>query len=259
MILVSLKKFKKRSPEELKPRSKDARRTSGNTTRNDPFPPFFILEAQTQVARVEAVTIISYTLAINFPITVQIVEVYSFLHEVRVECLDRISNDSSRSIRYQLLTLEEMHHSTTKLSVPSGNAKIGVSQRAPQGDVLGRMKPRSVCSGGLVQFGILLGEWEGLPDLRIILVWKKAFYSGPGDLIGLLYSLGLAYAFNQYKGIELSRTVFPLGFLSTWNIVAAWSFRAEVTLSAITLKMASESYLCASLLMLFLEAFIQQR
>ncbi|GJT19361.1 reverse transcriptase domain-containing protein [Tanacetum coccineum] len=48
MILGSLKKFKKRSPEELKPRSKDTRRTSGNTTRNDPFPPFLIIEAQTQ-------------------------------------------------------------------------------------------------------------------------------------------------------------------------------------------------------------------
>ncbi|GJY97803.1 retrovirus-related pol polyprotein from transposon TNT 1-94 [Tanacetum coccineum] len=45
----SLKKFKKRSLEELKPRSKDTRRTSGNTTRNDPFPPFLIIEAQTQV------------------------------------------------------------------------------------------------------------------------------------------------------------------------------------------------------------------
>ncbi|GJQ90792.1 hypothetical protein Tco_0001931 [Tanacetum coccineum] len=49
MILGSLKKFKKRSPEELKPRSKDTRRTSGNTTRNDPFPPFLIIEAQTQI------------------------------------------------------------------------------------------------------------------------------------------------------------------------------------------------------------------
>ncbi|GJX40269.1 hypothetical protein Tco_0255259 [Tanacetum coccineum] len=48
MILGSLKKFKKRSPKELKPRSKDTRRTSGNTTRNDPFPPFLLLEAQTQ-------------------------------------------------------------------------------------------------------------------------------------------------------------------------------------------------------------------
>ncbi|GJW03789.1 reverse transcriptase domain-containing protein [Tanacetum coccineum] len=45
----SLKKFKKRSPEELKPWSEDTRRTSGNTTRNDPFPPFLIIEAQTQV------------------------------------------------------------------------------------------------------------------------------------------------------------------------------------------------------------------
>ncbi|GJT18049.1 hypothetical protein Tco_0876755 [Tanacetum coccineum] len=45
----SLKKFKKRSLEELKPQSKDTRRTSGNTTRNDPFPPFLIIEAQTQV------------------------------------------------------------------------------------------------------------------------------------------------------------------------------------------------------------------
>ncbi|GJY48177.1 hypothetical protein Tco_0438133 [Tanacetum coccineum] len=49
MILGSLKKFKKRIPEELKPQSKDTRRTSGNTTRNDPFPPFLLLEAQTQV------------------------------------------------------------------------------------------------------------------------------------------------------------------------------------------------------------------
>ncbi|GJU41413.1 hypothetical protein Tco_1194370 [Tanacetum coccineum] len=49
MIQGSLKKFKKRSPEELKLRSEDTRRTNGNTTRNDPFPPFLILEAQTQV------------------------------------------------------------------------------------------------------------------------------------------------------------------------------------------------------------------
>ncbi|GKE37619.1 hypothetical protein Tco_1461024, partial [Tanacetum coccineum] len=48
MILGSLKKFKKRSPEELKPWSEDTRRTSGNTTRNDPFPPFLIIEAHTQ-------------------------------------------------------------------------------------------------------------------------------------------------------------------------------------------------------------------
>ncbi|GJS53000.1 uncharacterized mitochondrial protein-like protein [Tanacetum coccineum] len=51
MILGSLKKFKKQIPEELKPRSKDTRRTSGNTTRNDPFPPFLIIEAQTQVVQ----------------------------------------------------------------------------------------------------------------------------------------------------------------------------------------------------------------
>ncbi|GJR00344.1 hypothetical protein Tco_0523328 [Tanacetum coccineum] len=55
MILGSLNKFKKRSPEELKPRSKDTRRTSGNTTRNDPFPPFLLLEAQTQVIEQVAV------------------------------------------------------------------------------------------------------------------------------------------------------------------------------------------------------------
>ncbi|GJS50458.1 reverse transcriptase domain-containing protein [Tanacetum coccineum] len=48
MILGSLKKFKKRSFEDLKPREQDTRRTSGNTTRNDPFPPFLLLEAQTQ-------------------------------------------------------------------------------------------------------------------------------------------------------------------------------------------------------------------
>ncbi|GJR43924.1 hypothetical protein Tco_1312027 [Tanacetum coccineum] len=48
----SLKKFKKRSPEELKPWSEDTRRTSGNTTRNDPFPPFLIIEAQTQATSI---------------------------------------------------------------------------------------------------------------------------------------------------------------------------------------------------------------
>ncbi|GJX10219.1 hypothetical protein Tco_0200078 [Tanacetum coccineum] len=55
MILGSLKKFKKRIPKELKPRSEDTRRTSGNTTRNDPFPPFLIIEAQTQVIEQVAV------------------------------------------------------------------------------------------------------------------------------------------------------------------------------------------------------------
>ncbi|GJZ93615.1 hypothetical protein Tco_0665818, partial [Tanacetum coccineum] len=49
IVNISLSKFKKRSPEELKPQSEDTRRTSGNTTRNDPFPPFLIIEAQTQV------------------------------------------------------------------------------------------------------------------------------------------------------------------------------------------------------------------
>ncbi|GJX94333.1 putative reverse transcriptase domain-containing protein [Tanacetum coccineum] len=49
MILGSLNKYQKRIPEELKPWSEDTRRTSGNTTRNDPFPPFLIIEAQTQV------------------------------------------------------------------------------------------------------------------------------------------------------------------------------------------------------------------
>ncbi|GJW24237.1 hypothetical protein Tco_0038048 [Tanacetum coccineum] len=49
MILGSLKDFKKQSPKDLKPQEKDTRRTSGNTTRNDPFPPFLIIEAQTQV------------------------------------------------------------------------------------------------------------------------------------------------------------------------------------------------------------------
>ncbi|GJS56377.1 hypothetical protein Tco_0629739 [Tanacetum coccineum] len=49
MILGSLKKFKKRILKELKPQSKDTRRTSGNTTRNDPFPPFLIIEGTNQV------------------------------------------------------------------------------------------------------------------------------------------------------------------------------------------------------------------
>ncbi|GJR96081.1 hypothetical protein Tco_0268255 [Tanacetum coccineum] len=48
MILGSLKKFKKQIPKEFKPQSEDTRRTSGNTTRNDPFPPFLLHEAQTQ-------------------------------------------------------------------------------------------------------------------------------------------------------------------------------------------------------------------
>ncbi|GJX97589.1 reverse transcriptase domain-containing protein [Tanacetum coccineum] len=48
-VARSLNKFKKQSFEDLKPREQDTRRTSGNTTRNDPFPPFLLLEAQTQV------------------------------------------------------------------------------------------------------------------------------------------------------------------------------------------------------------------
>ncbi|GJX96849.1 hypothetical protein Tco_0352647 [Tanacetum coccineum] len=51
MILGSLKKSKKQIFEDLKPREQDTRRTSGNTTRNDPFPPFLLLEAQTQVIK----------------------------------------------------------------------------------------------------------------------------------------------------------------------------------------------------------------
>ncbi|GJV64262.1 hypothetical protein Tco_1475090 [Tanacetum coccineum] len=39
----------KRRFEDLKPREQDTRRTSGNTTRNDPFPPFLLLEAPTQI------------------------------------------------------------------------------------------------------------------------------------------------------------------------------------------------------------------
>ncbi|GJY58574.1 putative ribonuclease H-like domain-containing protein [Tanacetum coccineum] len=49
MILGSLNKSKKQIFEDLKPREQDTRRTSGNTTRNDPFPPFLLLDAQTQV------------------------------------------------------------------------------------------------------------------------------------------------------------------------------------------------------------------
>ncbi|GJZ05998.1 hypothetical protein Tco_0539791, partial [Tanacetum coccineum] len=44
-----LRRSIKQSFEDLKPREQDTRRTSGNTTRNDPFPPFLLLEAQTQV------------------------------------------------------------------------------------------------------------------------------------------------------------------------------------------------------------------
>ncbi|GJX16240.1 putative ribonuclease H-like domain-containing protein [Tanacetum coccineum] len=51
MILGSLKKSKKQSFDNLKHREQDTRRTSGNTTRNDPFPPFLLLEAQTQVIK----------------------------------------------------------------------------------------------------------------------------------------------------------------------------------------------------------------
>nr|GEW46241.1 hypothetical protein [Tanacetum cinerariifolium] len=47
----SLKKSKKRIIEDLKPQEQDTRRTSGNTTRIDPFPPSLILEAQTQVLK----------------------------------------------------------------------------------------------------------------------------------------------------------------------------------------------------------------
>nr|GEW90252.1 hypothetical protein [Tanacetum cinerariifolium] len=48
MIIGSLKKSKKQRFEDLKPREQDTRRTSGNTTRIDPFLLALILEAQTQ-------------------------------------------------------------------------------------------------------------------------------------------------------------------------------------------------------------------
>ncbi|GJW36147.1 hypothetical protein Tco_0059067 [Tanacetum coccineum] len=46
-----LRRSFKRIFEDLKPREQDTRRTSGKTTRNDPFPPFLLLEAQTQSHR----------------------------------------------------------------------------------------------------------------------------------------------------------------------------------------------------------------
>nr|GEU61706.1 copia protein [Tanacetum cinerariifolium] len=49
MILESLKKSKKLCLEDLKPQEQDTRRTSGNTTQIDPFPPSLILEAQTRI------------------------------------------------------------------------------------------------------------------------------------------------------------------------------------------------------------------
>ncbi|GJX44379.1 putative reverse transcriptase domain-containing protein [Tanacetum coccineum] len=48
-IIDHLRRSSKRSFEDLKPREQDTRHTNGNTTRNDPFPPFLLLEAQTQV------------------------------------------------------------------------------------------------------------------------------------------------------------------------------------------------------------------
>ncbi|GJU77717.1 hypothetical protein Tco_1274787 [Tanacetum coccineum] len=80
MILGSLKKFKKRIPEELKPRSKDTRRTSGNTTRNDPFPPFLLLEAQTQVF--EAQTQVIEQVAARSGMDSKMAELLSFKHDV---------------------------------------------------------------------------------------------------------------------------------------------------------------------------------
>nr|GEX33963.1 hypothetical protein [Tanacetum cinerariifolium] len=52
MILGTLNKSKKQILEYLKPQEQDTRRTSGNTTQIDPFPPSLILEAQTQVLKV---------------------------------------------------------------------------------------------------------------------------------------------------------------------------------------------------------------
>nr|GEV34987.1 hypothetical protein [Tanacetum cinerariifolium] len=60
VVAGSLKKYKKRIPEDLKPREQDTRRTSGNTTRIDPFPPSLILEAQTQALNVLLLLLQSY-------------------------------------------------------------------------------------------------------------------------------------------------------------------------------------------------------
>ncbi|GJR38948.1 hypothetical protein Tco_1214632 [Tanacetum coccineum] len=54
---------------------------------------------------------------------------------------------------------------------------------SPQGDVLGRMKSRSVLLRGLSRFGILLGEREGyqVPGLMTYLVANLAFGSASSE------------------------------------------------------------------------------
>ncbi|GKA04599.1 hypothetical protein Tco_0683719 [Tanacetum coccineum] len=100
MILGSLKKFKKQSPEELKPRSKDTRRRSGNTTRNDPFPPLLIIEAQTQV--IEQV-------AARSGMDSKMVELLSFKLDALKNCNpDLISAGEKRM--FQLHELDELRH-----------------------------------------------------------------------------------------------------------------------------------------------------
>ncbi|GKC83962.1 reverse transcriptase domain-containing protein [Tanacetum coccineum] len=108
MILGSLKKFKKRSPEVLKPRSEDTRRASGNTTRNDLFPPFLIIEAQTQV--IEQV-------AARSGMDSKMAELLSFKHNIGISAMV-IEN------KVKTLTITTFLFQPSKSSVPLHSGTI---------------------------------------------------------------------------------------------------------------------------------------
>nr|GEV55179.1 hypothetical protein [Tanacetum cinerariifolium] len=94
MILGSLKKSKKQNIEDLKLWEQDTRRTSGNTTRIDPFPPSLILEAQTQIVIRSSAFILEYLL--QLPIRLASAAICTKMGVLQLMCAKMFPEESKK-------------------------------------------------------------------------------------------------------------------------------------------------------------------
>ncbi|GJX75770.1 retrovirus-related pol polyprotein from transposon TNT 1-94 [Tanacetum coccineum] len=172
MILGSLKKSKKRSFEDLKPREQDTRRTSGNTTRNDPFPPFLLLEAQTQV--IEQV-------AARSGMDSKMAELWNKDHQIA-----NVIGDPSRSVsmRKQLKTdamqekgidFEESFASVARIEA----IRIFIANAANKNMTIFQMDAKTAFTNGELKEDVYVSQPEGFVDQdnpSHVLKIKKALY-----------------------------------------------------------------------------------
>nr|GEY31232.1 hypothetical protein [Tanacetum cinerariifolium] len=154
----SLKKSNKRSLEDLNPREQDIRRTSGNTTRIDPFPPSLILEAQTQVACDEAVTFTYHFYQSNFPIPLRKTKPRTRRIGIRIP-----QSNVSTSVADEAIT-KEMHDglgraATTAFSLEADQGNGNISKTQTEATPYGPCSLRTSSEGGLgcyVTMGVVL-------------------------------------------------------------------------------------------------------